>query len=652
MSRKSLSRTALERPPLTAPSSLLERPPLTAPDRSLQFDAGASASGSWRLAPVADEWDTAAAAGHAATSASAFAGARSFVLGGKLAEQRRPHSTNDLPALSGHHQQPPPRAVLGAQFRGYGRAPPEPQPHQCTNCMTLNSKLHRVRAESSDLRQSLDHLNDEASASAARVKDLQAALAAARDELAARSRQLQSARESEASARADAASSLREEASEWRAERGRLASEAATAVAEAAELRQRLEASEKVNERLRDELAAASGRAEEAAASEERRRLAAAAGEAAEAEAKAAAEQAAATIESLQRTRDETERLHADLERERARSAALEIALSAARAECDAQGSAAASAAEAASRAISKRDEALDAALEAARVELRTVSQRADAERRGQRRLAAALRIQRLQRHKEARSQLVQVAANARRADAERLRAERVSSETAAAAAAAEAAAAKAAKEGETAAALREEARQLKEQLAAAKSSQRRESEAERRERSMREILSAVKIAVLAPCLKLHVNGLEPRLVGSADQVDFGTIGTMLEAEVLSRCSRVHLLADGTTLEQASARDARPSSHSLPRLHVTLCSFTDAALSRSFTAARPSLISFALITATPLPFSFTLTTARPSHVSFTALPRLIHRRAHTTSSRSSTRRWRTSRGRCASGSSG
>ena len=66
---------------------------------------------------------------------------------------------------------------------------------------------------------------------------------------------------------------------------------------------------------------------------------------------------------------------------------------------------------------------------------------------------------------------------------------------------------------------------------------------------SVRELLSAVKIAVLAPCLKLHINGAEPLHVGSAGQVDFSELTSMLEENVLKRFSQVSLLDSETQLQ-------------------------------------------------------------------------------------------------------
>ena len=109
------------------------------------------------------------------------------------------------------------------------------------------------------------------------------------------------------------------------------------------------------------------------------------------------------------------------------------------------------------------------------------------------------------------------------------------------------------------------EARRLRDALDASRREQQQleqshaaMAQALERDRRLREVLSAIKIAVLAPCLKLHVNGLEPTAIGSPNQVDFGQISALLEAEVLSRSSNVSVLADDTQLEQGSAHAIFP----------------------------------------------------------------------------------------------
>ena len=76
----------------------------------------------------------------------------------------------------------------------------------------------------------------------------------------------------------------------------------------------------------------------------------------------------------------------------------------------------------------------------------------------------------------------------------------------------------------------------------------------------MREVLSSVKIAVLAPCIKLSISGGggEPVQAGSPEQVDLARIGKMLEESVLSKWSKVSLLDDATKLEHSGAHAIFP----------------------------------------------------------------------------------------------
>jgi len=75
---------------------------------------------------------------------------------------------------------------------------------------------------------------------------------------------------------------------------------------------------------------------------------------------------------------------------------------------------------------------------------------------------------------------------------------------------------------------------------------------------NVRELLSAIKVAVLAPCIKLHVNDSEPRHVGSPAQIDYEQLGSMLEAAVLNRFSQVRLLDTDTPLAHDGAHAIFP----------------------------------------------------------------------------------------------
>ena len=547
------------RPPLTAP------PPLSAP--------------SARVLPAEESaWDIVAQ--HAATSSAFGGGSRMLMLGGKQ-DPRRPNSSIDLPAL----RQTPVRTVAGAQFRGYGRAPAETPTHQCAKCAEMNSKLHRSRAETSDAREQLEAVQEEALASSARLRELEASVAGLREELVLRTGQLYAAREGEQLATAGA----REIATARQADFERFGLEAAAAVHEAAELQRRLAEAHSENGRLAHELEAALRRSEGAAAA-----VALAARQAAEAEERerrereAAAARACAALEEERQRRDH---LAAEMARWREMSSQREAELERARRDRDlAEQRAREHAAAAAASAQQQQEEqqhqdALSRALDVARTELRTIIVQTEAERRGLRRIDACRRIQNRQRSRARRSALASVLESASKvakaeAEAEAMRA-RGEHKAAAARAEAEAQSALAQAGFEAAAAERAEAKRLRDELSALQQQallqahqsaraeeQRRQAHAMReaaelqrqseRERTMKEVLSAIKIAVLAPCLKLHVNGLEPRLIGSPGQINFERMAAMLEAEVLVRASKISLLNEATPLDQGSAHDIFP----------------------------------------------------------------------------------------------
>ncbi|KOO21100.1 hypothetical protein Ctob_001431 [Chrysochromulina tobinii] len=537
------------RPPLTAP------PPLSAP--------------SARVLPAEESaWDIVAQ--HAATSSAFGGGSRMLVLGGKQ-DARRPNSSIDLPAL----RQTPVRTVAGAQFRGYGRAPAETPTHQCAKCAEMNSKLHRVRAETSDAREQLEAVQEEALASSARLRELEASVAGLREELVLRTRQLYVAREGEQLATAGA----REIATAHQADFERFGREAAAAAHEAAELQRRLAEAHAENGRLANELEALR-RSEGAAAA-----VALAARQAAEAEERerrereAAAARACAALEEERRRR---EHLAAEMARWREMSSQREAELETARRDRDLaeqrareHAAAAAASAQQQQQEQQQHQDALTRALDVARTELHTIVVQTEAERRGLRRLDACRRIQHRQRSRARRSALASVLESAAKAakaeaEAEAMRA-RVEHKAAAARAEAEAQSALAQAGFEAAAAERAEAKRLRDELSALQQQallqahqsaradeQRRHESAMReaaelkrqseRERTMKEVLSAIKIAVLAPCLKLHVNGLEPRLIGSPGQINFERMAAMLEAEVLVlvRASKISLLNEAT----------------------------------------------------------------------------------------------------------
>ena len=70
---------------------------------------------------------------------------------------------------------------------------------------------------------------------------------------------------------------------------------------------------------------------------------------------------------------------------------------------------------------------------------------------------------------------------------------------------------------------------------------------------NLRELLGAIKIAVLAPCIKVNVSGGDALQAGSAEQVDFSHMRGLLEDKVLARWSSVKLLGDNVDLAEGGA---------------------------------------------------------------------------------------------------
>jgi hypothetical protein len=74
---------------------------------------------------------------------------------------------------------------------------------------------------------------------------------------------------------------------------------------------------------------------------------------------------------------------------------------------------------------------------------------------------------------------------------------------------------------------------------------------------AIRELLGSIRVAVLAPCVKLVVDGEETLRAGSPSQLDFGAIRAVIEREVLARWTRVCQLPGDVGWEaEADANDA------------------------------------------------------------------------------------------------
>ena len=110
------------------------------------------------------------------------------------------------------------------------------------------------------------------------------------------------------------------------------------------------------------------------------------------------------------------------------------------------------------------------------------------------------------------------------------------------------------------AASARDECAALRDKLAAEQRAHRklREQQEVQAQINLREMLGAIKIAVLAPCIKVNVPGGETLQAGDAAQVDFTQMRTLLEDKVLARWSSVKLLGDDVDLAEGGAYSIFP----------------------------------------------------------------------------------------------
>ncbi|EOD22257.1 hypothetical protein EMIHUDRAFT_354726, partial [Emiliania huxleyi CCMP1516] len=96
------------------------------------------------------------------------------------------------------------------------------------------------------------------------------------------------------------------------------------------------------------------------------------------------------------------------------------------------------------------------------------------------------------------------------------------------------------------------------------------ETEAAAARRHAEDLLGSVRVAVLAPCVRLVVNDHEALRIGSPTQVDFDALARMIEAEVLARWTRLcgvpsDLPADA---QLAAMRDGSLFPHILLEEHM------------------------------------------------------------------------------------
>lgn len=450
---------------------------------------------------------------------------------------------------------------MGAQFRGRARDPMAQimTPYSCSNCAALNSKLHRSKTENGECRVRIDELSSEVAAHSDRVRELEDALRSLRDELAARGKMVQAAKAAESAAR--------DELAYERQKQSAPNSAVAAAALREAELESLVHAAQRSEQTMRSRMEAAEFEARRAV--QERKLLN---------DSVAAAEAEMAREREWARERDANSDQVAAAERAaRERAAAAEAACCAAVAEARAEGHAATQAAEAERQRWQRRCESAEAELQRVRSELGDRLHASDLAREQLQHAhdslearVAELLVQKLKLEQDndatklRTSKLASAVARAQEAEGERARGEeelrRQADEAKAAAEAAK---------GE-AALLQSALREAQREVEAAKKAAEKAAEQMPKETAatMRELLSAVKIAVLAPCLKLHINGAEPLSIGSAGQVDFSSLSSMLEENVLKRFSQVTLLDSETPLATGAG-----GAHAIfPELRETMAS--------------------------------------------------------------------------------
>mmetsp|Transcript_279 Transcript_279/g.721 ORF Transcript_279/g.721 Transcript_279/m.721 type:complete len:97 (+) Transcript_279:2-292(+) len=65
--------------------------------------------------------------------------------------------------------------------------------------------------------------------------------------------------------------------------------------------------------------------------------------------------------------------------------------------------------------------------------------------------------------------------------------------------------------------------------------------------------MGAIRIAVLAPCVKLQIADSDTIQAGSPAQIDFRSMGQLLEETVLSRWSQIKTVSDDIELSEGGA---------------------------------------------------------------------------------------------------
>jgi len=75
--------------------------------------------------------------------------------------------------------------------------------------------------------------------------------------------------------------------------------------------------------------------------------------------------------------------------------------------------------------------------------------------------------------------------------------------------------------------------------------------------------MGTIRIAVIAPCVKLHIKDSETIKVGSPLQVDFDAMGRILEQSVLTRWSQIKTFDDNMDMNEAVAGQIFPDLNAM-----------------------------------------------------------------------------------------
>jgi len=97
-----------------------------------------------------------------------------------------------------------------------------------------------------------------------------------------------------------------------------------------------------------------------------------------------------------------------------------------------------------------------------------------------------------------------------------------------------------------------------------AKTNSRRDGDEETAKADLiQSIMGTIRIAVIAPCVKLHIKDSETIKVGSPLQVDFDAMGRILEQSVLTRWSQIKTFDDNMDMNEAVAGQIFPDLNAM-----------------------------------------------------------------------------------------